>query len=181
MKICKTEQHPDAYPPNTYMAISSSNVHMARVAVGGTFDPLHDGHLSLLRRAFELAKNDLVVIALTSDEMARDHRTRPVKDYEVRLKNLKTAIRREFGRRNFRVEKLNDLCGSAIDDDYDFIVVSPETEPVAHRINRLRVERGRQPIAISAIEYQLAQDHIRISSTRISEGKIDRHGKVLFG
>jgi len=29
------------------------------------------------------------------------------------------------------------------------------------------------------IEYQMAQDSIRISSTRISEGKIDRHGKVL--
>jgi pantetheine-phosphate adenylyltransferase len=161
------------------MDISSSKVHMARVAVGGTFDPLHDGHLSLLRRAFELAKSDLVVIALTSDEMAKDHRTRPVHDYEVRLKNLKAAIRREFGQQNYRIEKLNDLCGSAIDEDYEHIVVSPETEPVAHRINQIRIARGRQPIAISTIDYQLAQDHIRISSTRISEGKIDRHGKVL--
>jgi pantetheine-phosphate adenylyltransferase len=152
---------------------------MARVAVGGTFDPLHDGHLLLLRRAFELGKGDTVVIALTSDEMARDHRTRPVHEYEIRLKNLKAAIRIEFGSKNYRVEKLNDLCGSAIYDDFDYIVVSPETEPVAERINKLRVERGLEPIEISVIEYQLAQDHIRISSTRISEGKIDRHGKVL--
>jgi pantetheine-phosphate adenylyltransferase len=152
---------------------------MAKVAVGGTFDPLHDGHLSLLRRAFDLAKGDLVVIALTSDEMASDHRTRPVHDYEIRLKNLRAAIRREFSSMNYRIEKLNDLCGSAINEDYDYIVVSPETEPVAERINQIRLERGYQPIEISAIEYQLAQDHIRISSTRISEGKIDRHGKVL--
>jgi pantetheine-phosphate adenylyltransferase len=152
---------------------------MARVAVGGTFDPLHDGHMSLLSRAFELGKDDTVVIALTSDEMARDHRTRLVHDYETRLKNLRAAIRREFGAKNYRVEKLNDLCGSAIYDDFDYIVVSPETEPVAERINKLRVERGLEPIEISVIEYQLAQDHIRISSTRISEGKIDRHGKVL--
>lgn len=154
---------------------------MARVAVGGTFDPLHDGHLSLLRRAFELAKGETVVIALTSDEMARDHRTRPVHDYEIRLKNLKACIQREFGAQNYKVEKLNDLCGSAIYDDFDYIVVSPETEPVAERINKLRTERGHNPIEISVIEYQLAQDHIRISSTRISEGKIDRHGKVLTG
>ena len=154
---------------------------MARVAVGGTFDPLHDGHLSLLRRAFELCRGDAVVIALTSDEMARDHRTRPVHDYDTRQKNLKACIQREFGAQNYKVEKLNDLCGSAIYDDFDYIVVSPETEPVAVRINKLRTERGHKPIEISLIEYRLAQDNIRISSTRISEGKIDRHGKVLAG
>jgi pantetheine-phosphate adenylyltransferase len=156
-----------------------SGSHMARVAVGGTFDPIHDGHLSLLKRAFDLSNDETVAIALTSDEMARDHRMRPVHDYEERLKNLKAAIRREFGAENYRVEKLNDLCGSAIYDDFDYIVVSPETEPVAERINKLRNERGLKPIQISVIDYQLAQDHIRISSTRISEGKIDRHGKVL--
>lgn len=152
---------------------------MARVAVGGTFDPLHDGHLELLKRAFELGKNGVVVVALTSDEMARDHRTRPVHDYEIRLKNLKTCIQKQFGERNYKVEKLNDLCGSAIYDDFDYIVVSPETEHVAERINKLRAERGYEQIDISVVEYRLAQDHIRISSTRISEGNIDRHGKVL--
>ena len=44
-----------------------------RVAVGGTFQPLHDGHKTLLRKAFELSKN--VDIGLTSDEMARSMRT----------------------------------------------------------------------------------------------------------
>jgi len=53
---------------------------MARVAVGGTFDPIHDGHISLLRRAYELGKDGDVVIGLTSDEMARESRTRRVRD-----------------------------------------------------------------------------------------------------
>ncbi|HPM27160.1 MAG TPA: adenylyltransferase/cytidyltransferase family protein, partial [Methanothrix sp.] len=57
---------------------------MARVAVGGTFDPIHDGHIALLRRAFELGRGGEVIIGLTSDEMARASRKRPVRNFEVR-------------------------------------------------------------------------------------------------
>ncbi len=45
---------------------------MTRVAVAGTFDVLHDGHLALLRRAFEVG--DEVVVGITSDEMASRNR-----------------------------------------------------------------------------------------------------------
>ncbi|MCK9567314.1 MAG: phosphopantetheine adenylyltransferase, partial [Methanothrix sp.] len=72
-------------------------------------------------------------------------------------------------------------CGSSIYDDFDFIVVSPETMPMAEKINRLRAKKNLKPLQISVIEYQMAQDLVRISSTRISEGKIDKHGKILIG
>jgi len=153
---------------------------MARVAVGGTFDPIHDGHIALLHRAFELGKDGEVVIGLTSDEMARSTRLRPVRDFQLRLRNLRRALKREFDNENFQVVKINDQCGPSIYEDFDFIVVSGETLPMAQKINRLREKGGLKPIKISIIEYQMAQDQIRISSTRIAEGKIDRHGKVLF-
>jgi pantetheine-phosphate adenylyltransferase len=153
---------------------------MARVAVGGTFDPIHDGHIVLLRRAFELAKGGEVIIGLTSDEMARNSRSRPVRGFDTRFRNLKRTIKREIGEDDFKVIRITDQCGSSIYEDFDYIVVSPETLLMAQKINRLREKRGLKPIKISVIEYQLAQDHIRISSTRIIDGKIDRHGKLLF-
>ena len=138
---------------------------MARVAVGGTFDPIHDGHISLLRRAYDLGGEGEVVIGLTSDEMARESRTRAVRDFDVRE----------------NIIKIDDQCGSSIYEDFDFIVVSPETLPMAEKINRLRAKRNLKPLRISVVEYQLAQDLVRISSTRIYEGKIDKHGKILIG
>lgn len=152
---------------------------MARVAIGGTFDPIHDGHIDLLRRAFELGKDGEVVIGLTSDDMAHSTRTRPVRDYDIRLKNLKATVRKVFGIDDVRVMKLDDKCGSSIYEDFDYIVVSPETLPMALKINRFREKKGMKPLKISMIEYKLAQDHERISSTRISEGKIDKHGRLM--
>jgi pantetheine-phosphate adenylyltransferase len=151
---------------------------MATVGVGGTFDPVHDGHLALLSRAFELANGNTVIIALTSDEMARAQRTRPVRGFDLRLKDLKDAIIRNFGNVIFKVQKIDDICGSAIHEDFDYIVVSPETEPSARKINEIRAKKGRKPIGISVIEYQMAQDNERISSTRISKGEIDTHGRL---
>ena len=122
-----------------------------------------------------------MVIGLTSDEMARESRTRAVRDFGMRVKNLRSVVLRCFGIRDVRITKIDDQCGPSIYEDFDFIVVSPETLPMAEKINRLRAKKNLKPMQISEIEYQLAQDRVRISSTRISEGKIDRHGKILVG
>jgi len=37
-----------------------------KVAIGGTFDPLHDGHKKLLKKVFELSEGGEIVIGVTS-------------------------------------------------------------------------------------------------------------------
>ena len=69
--------------------------------------------------------------------------------------------------------------GSAIDADFDAIVVSEETLPVAVEINRYRRENGRRKVDIHQISGVLAEDGRWISSTRIYRGEIDVHGHVL--
>jgi pantetheine-phosphate adenylyltransferase len=104
-----------------------------------------------------------------------------VRDFEVRAKNLQAVVKRCFAIEHAKIIKIDDQCGSSIYEDFDFIVVSPETLPMAEKINRLRAKKNLKGLQISVVEYQLAQDLVRISSTRIYEGKIDKHGKVLIG
>lgn len=139
-----------------------------RVAVGGTFQPLHDGHKALLRKAYELSKD--VDIGLTSDEMARRGRVRPVKSYEEREKALRDWIKKDIGAEP-RIFKINDPYGPTLNEDYDYIVVSPETYPTALKINELREARGEKPIKIYRVECVLAEDGKPISATRVVKAR----------
>ncbi|WP_210409257.1 hypothetical protein [Methanococcoides sp. NM1] len=70
---------------------------------------------------------------------------------------------------------LNNPYGNTLEDDYDSIVVSSETYPVALKINELRKKSGK-PEKIVRIEYVMADDNIPISFTRIVHGELDIHG-----
>ncbi len=147
-----------------------------KVAVGGTFQPLHDGHKLLLRTAYGL--DGTVDIGLTSDSMATGKRTRHVQTYEQREKAIRDWVRKEFGIEP-HITKIDDPYGSTLTEDYDYIVVSPETYSMADKINQLRKERGLKPIKVVRVDYVLAEDGKPISSTRIVEGEIDSHGNLL--
>ncbi|MFC6823507.1 phosphopantetheine adenylyltransferase [Halopelagius fulvigenes] len=151
-----------------------------RVAVAGTFGPLHDGHRTLLRAALELG-DEGVVVALTSDELAGAERTRPVPPYDRRADVVRAEIADvdEWGR-DVSVERLADEHGIATEDpSLDALIVSPETVPEVEAINDVRRERGMDPILAIVVPYVYADDGERISSTRIVRGEIDEHGNVL--
>jgi pantetheine-phosphate adenylyltransferase len=151
-----------------------------RVAVAGTFGPLHDGHRNLLRTALKYADGG-VVVGLSTDAFARSRRTRAVPDYEDRKAGLATATAAvEEWDRDVDIRPLSTEHGIASDDPaIDALTVSPETAHELADINELRRERGYDPLEGLVAPYVLAEDGDRISSTRIVHGEIDEHGAVL--
>ncbi|MCL7413509.1 MAG: phosphopantetheine adenylyltransferase [ANME-2 cluster archaeon] len=150
---------------------------MSRVAVGGTFNPFHDGHKALLTRAYQLSGGGELLIGITSNEMA-GKKYHEVEDWEVRRQEIRTFLKDTFNISPVIV-RLNDPFGPTVDEDFDYLVVSPETEPTARQINIRRIEQGKQPIRIELVEYVLAADRQPISSSRILKGEIDVHGSLL--
>jgi pantetheine-phosphate adenylyltransferase len=147
---------------------------MAKVALGGTFDILHDGHKALIKKAYDLGD---VVIGLTSDEMARE-KGHFIHNYRARKQAVTTFVRDEV-RLTPVIIKLDDPYGPSIHEQFDYIVVSPKTLDTAQRINEVRKKRGLPPITIVVVDWVLAQDGRPISSTRICRGEIDEHGVLL--
>jgi len=147
------------------------------VALGGTFDPIHDGHRALFERGFELGD---VTIGLTSDDLAPKTRdeNRYVRSYEERKADLEVELE-EYARRydrEYEIRRLSQPTGIATEEQFDCLVVSPETIDGAERINELREQRGIDPLRIEVVDHVYAEDGEIISSTRIVNGEIDEKG-----
>ena len=150
-----------------------------RVAVAGTFGPLHDGHRTLLRTALKYGDGGLVV-GVTSDEFARSSRTRAVPAFADRTTAVETALReQDEWDREWEIRELTSEHGIVTEEPaVDALVVSPETAVELAAINEQRRDRGLEPLEGIVAPYVLAADGERISSTRIVNGEIDEHGNL---
>lgn len=166
-----------------------------RIAIlGGTFTPIHNGHRALLHKAFQTASHEgsgdgHVIVGLASPALAT--RTRGEQAHAAQLGSFderRTALDEELDRlsraysASYEIIFLEDTQGpAATREDADALVVSPEAKAQrrANEINRQRLDDGLLPLEIHTAPFVVAEDGTRISSTRIRNGEIDSHGRIL--
>lgn len=149
------------------------------VAMGGTFDILHNGHIELLKKSFELGK--YVIIGLTSDNLVKEKLKKRINNsFEVRKLNLIEIIHSEVRSPLYEITKLEDEFGPLMfSDKVDCMVASTETSYKGAKVNEIRTSMGLTPIDIVSVELKLAQDGLPISSSRIRANEIDQNGNIL--
>lgn len=153
---------------------------MSKPAIlGGTFDPLHDGHKALFSKAFELA--DVVIIGLTSDEFASSNRARKVTDYARRKLQLALYLKKAYPGSEFEIHEMNEIYNLPMTKEIaeGYLVVSEGTKKVGERINKRRGKNGVEPLEIISVPYVLAADGMPIKATRVASGEIDREGNFV--
>lgn len=130
-------------------------------------------------KAFELGYS--VLIGLCTDAFARKIRkTHENASYEDRMRELSCFLSKMGFLHRAKIIPLEDAFGPAVSSkDQEAIVVSEETEAVAHEINKVRKRNGLPPLHVIAIEMVPAENHVAISTTRIRCGEIDREGHLL--
>ncbi|MGI5965203.1 MAG: inosine/xanthosine triphosphatase [Candidatus Methanomethylophilaceae archaeon] len=142
-------------------------------AVAGTFDVLHDGHLALLKRAFETG--DSVAVGITSDAMASAGR-KTVVPLEVRKAALESFLSGQ--KKPWEIFIIDDIYGPRETmDGVDVLVLTEETLSNGKKLNEDRRKRGLPELEFSVVPLVMADDGLKISSSFILDGKYGRDGR----
>lgn len=158
--------------------MSASAPRFRAAAVGGTFDGIHKGHAALLEAAFGAAED--VIVGLVSDEFAASRGKATRSAYPERLAALRAHIARRHAGRAHVIRRLEAEYGPAAHEErVDVLVVSAETAHRAARLNDARAGLGVRPVKVIVVPMAMADDGMRVSSTRIRAGEIDADGRVL--
>lgn len=149
-----------------------------KICIGGTFDILHKGHKTLLKEAFKEARGKgTVFIGVTSGDFV--NKKDVINSLESRIKNLRFFLEKNGLLHQSIIKPISNKYGPTLTQDFDVLIVSPETYNTAEEINIKRAEMGKKPMKIVKVQYVLAEDGEKISSSRIKNKEIDEEGRVI--
>ena len=139
--------------------------------MGGTFDRLHDGHRLLLLTASIVAEK--VFVGVVSDEFEKQLKNRKkhpelIQPFEKRRENVETFVKELNAQ--FIIGVLDDPYGPSIHEEQaDVIIVSPETQPVALKINKIRENKGLPLLDMITVPFVYYDDTRILSSSLLRE------------
>ena len=147
------------------------------VAMGGTFDIIHKGHMALLSKAFSISSN--VIIGLVSAVLAAKKGKKPQSNYSQRLTALRSVIEKNFPQHPYEISELeNDFGPAVVKGSVQALVVSEKTSNKGSILNELRRKEKLPPVEIVQVSMVLAEDGKAISTTRIKNSEIDSDGNL---
>ena len=148
------------------------------VCLGGTFSPIHKGHLMLFERAFTVGK--VVRVGLTSDEFATRGRKRAVPPYVVRERDLRKVLDGISATYDvpYSIAMITDRVGFADGAEIEAIVVSRETERNLGPIDHARTLKGLPLLRRFVVDMVLDGEGKVLSSTRVQNGEVDAEGRT---
>lgn len=150
----------------------------SRVALGGSFDQLHNGHRKLLTYAASYC-TDTLVIGITADSMlSKKNHSDLIAPYSTRKSGVMDFLQKVFPspRPLIDIHELLEPYGPAIvDGAIQALAVSSETLPGAFKINEIRAEKGLPPVDILVLR---RTDNAILSSTFIRDRIADSVKKL---
>lgn len=147
------------------------------VAMGGTFDIIHKGHIELLRKSFSISSK--VIIGLSSDELVKKMGKKISNNYHQRFESLSSTIEKNFPNSSYQISKLeNDFGPAVLEEGVEALVVSEETKNMGQILNQLRAKKNLPPVEVIVVPMVLAKDGSIISTTRIRDSEIDNEGNL---
>lgn len=150
------------------------------LVTGGTFDHFHQGHKAFLSGQLQASKK--VLIGITSDAFIAAHKKEKLETYETRVAQVREFLQTQHAVERIEIQKIEDIYIPDAWKSYpiEAIAVTKDSMAGADGINAQRINEGLSPLPIYSIPYVLAEDGMRISSSRIRNGEINREGKLFF-
>lgn len=117
------------------------------IALGGTFDCLHNGHKKLLTLAAAVT-TELLIVGITGDDMLKNKSNcNSIKSFNERKQNVISFLLITKPKLKVEIVELSDPYGPTITDStIEALVVSSETMSVTNKINQIRIEVGFHPL-----------------------------------
>lgn len=146
------------------------------VAVGGTFDHLHDGHKILLTASAFLTR-DTLIVGVTGPELLKNKKYKEyMESYEKRVSNVKSLLKAVRPNLHPDIYEINDVCGpTAKIEKIDALVVSLESAKGADYVNNVRSDLGWNMLSVYTIGVVGSSDsetfETKLSSTEFRKRK----------